>query len=70
MTSVRYLRILCMFYDILPSVADPHHVDADPDPAIHFYANLIQILHFILMRIRILPFNLIRFFFTNDVVES
>ncbi len=33
---------------------DPHHVDADPDPALHFDADRIRILLFTLMRIRIL----------------
>jgi hypothetical protein len=37
------------------SVADPHHVDADPDPTFHFDAdpNADQDLDFYLMRIRI-----------------
>jgi hypothetical protein len=37
------------------SVADPHHVDADPDPALILMR--IRILSFTVMRIRILPFT-------------
>jgi hypothetical protein len=39
MTFGTVLHIPGMFYDILPSVADPHHFDADPDPAFHIDAN-------------------------------
>jgi hypothetical protein len=38
------------------SVADPHHVDADPVPACHFDAYLDPVYY--LMWIRILPFTL------------
>jgi hypothetical protein len=44
------------------SVADPHHVDADPDPASHWDQIRIRILLVIFMQIRIMipPFTLIR----------
>jgi hypothetical protein len=46
------------------SVADPHHLDADPDPdpAFHFDAESVRILLFNLMRIliRFLPLTFSR----------
>jgi len=31
--------LLIWIYDLAGSVADPHHFDADPDPAFHFDAD-------------------------------
>jgi hypothetical protein len=51
---------LLFSYDIV-SVADPHHVDADPYPDPTFFTFIrIRILLFTLILIQILPFTLIR----------
>jgi hypothetical protein len=62
--------ILFLTISVVASVADPHHVDPDADPACHFDADPDPVGHFDadpdpdpayhLMRIRILPFSSLR----------
>ncbi len=43
-TPIHSLRLLVPF--VVAGVADPHHVDADPDPACHFDADSDSTFHF------------------------
>jgi hypothetical protein len=57
--TVRHPRVPCQLGFVSHSVADPHHVDADPDPTYHFDADPDPDFYLmrIRMRIRILSFN-------------
>jgi hypothetical protein len=51
------ISIEMVSFSVAFSVADSHHVDADPDPALSFRCGFGSCV-FTLMRIRILPFTL------------